>query len=405
MIKKIVFKNLLRNGVSFTAFGSVRFYDKDGEIIPSGNVISQSDTFNETENMTITSLSAYGGSASYQAINVIDTNKERTSGYYYWLTSSGDVQNLTITFKNDIKEMSKMDFVCKQGGDRGTGDFNIDVFDESDTLIQTYPITASTTVNEIQTLLTPELMPNIKFLIKDKTDNLFSIKNEESGDGEDVTFSLMVHTLQSGTIYRGSPEYLSNNNTTYPNVFVVSGTTTNVGFVSIDLGLGNEKAISKLLLKNMQPQSIWNTMYVKEFKLQANNTSGENSADWVDIYVGQTINSDFGAIDTFEFEASQTKYRYWRIFVINNWGYGGYISIAEWELIGQPTLTNIGQVNLENQILTEQLFIEQGFNDITLLNMATFNQTNIMNNEGILGNGNVFSVDIDIDMIKDVNIT
>jgi hypothetical protein len=66
---------------------------------------------------------------------------------------------------------------------------------------------------------------------------------------------------------------------------------------------------------------------------------------------------------------------------------------------------NNGLVNLATQTTSEALYLASGFNDIILLNGTTFNQTKTMVDEGIVGTGKMFSVEIDISMIKNVNIT
>jgi hypothetical protein len=60
--------------------------------------------------------------------------------------------------------------------------------------------------------------------------------------------------------------------------------------------------------------------------------------------------------------------------------------------------------NLGQQTPTSELFQEQGFDDITLLNTTTFDETKTMVNEGVVGTGNMYSVGIDCSMIKNVNI-
>lgn len=66
---------------------------------------------------------------------------------------------------------------------------------------------------------------------------------------------------------------------------------------------------------------------------------------------------------------------------------------------------NGGLVNLGTQTPTEALYLTNGFSDIALLNGTTFNQTKTMVDEGVVGTGRVFSLEIDTSMIKSVNVT
>ncbi|GCD11778.1 hypothetical protein [Clostridium tagluense] len=97
---------------------------------------------------------------------------------------------------------------------------------------------------------------------------------------------------------------------------------------------------------------------------------------------------------------------------------GGYRIDIEWYIEAVPIkryliqnetndlfTVNGGLVNLGAKITTEDLYITKGFSDVTLLNGTTFNQTKTMKDEGVIGTGKMFSVDIDTSMIKNINIT
>jgi hypothetical protein len=163
-----------------------------------------------------------------------------------------------------------------------------------------------------------------------------------------LNLSYNTHTIQSGTLYTsatyitcGSINSISDGLTNEKgNTPCINGTVANTGFISVDIG--SSKIVTYLVLKNMSNKTdsnAYNTMYVKNFKLQGSNTGGTNTDTWVDIYTGITSSANYGNIDKFSF-TNTTAYRYYRIYFIDNWGYASYKSIASMELY-TSNVTNI----------------------------------------------------------------
>lgn len=162
MIKKIVFRNLLHStGLSYTAIGGIRFYNQVGNIIPCGTITTNNTANAETTNFSITATTAYA--SNYNVVYSFDDTKSQTGNYpnSYWLAGDNtNAQTITVTFKIVVDSISKIEFVPLPDsaiGDRNVGAFYIDVYNENNNLIITYPITPITTRNTVQLLLTPEL--------------------------------------------------------------------------------------------------------------------------------------------------------------------------------------------------------------------------------------------------------
>ena len=101
--------------VSWAGSGSyselrILFYDKDGNLFESGNIISNNTSDGETENFKVT----YGGesyTSYYNPIYAVSTTSYKGIGYdssYYCFKSSSSTNGLfTIEFKT-IKPISKI---------------------------------------------------------------------------------------------------------------------------------------------------------------------------------------------------------------------------------------------------------------------------------------------------------
>lgn len=153
----------------------------------------------------------------------------------------------------------------------------------------------------------------------------------------------------------------------------------------------------------------------KEWSLKGSN----NQMDWVTLDNQGNIN-DWVLSETKTFNIDNNKaYQFYKIDITEtNYTTHEWVSIFEFKMFGIITTakylikspTNnllkigLGLENLGAQTPTQQLFIENGFDDITLLNTTTFNETKTMVDEGVVGTGKMFSIDIDTNMIKNVNI-
>jgi len=77
------------------------------------------------------------------------------------------------------------------------------------------------------------------------------------------------------------------------------------------------------------------TNYVKDFKIQGSN----DKATWTDLYTGTHAND--GLKEYYSF-ANSTAYRYYRIYISNNWPANNYAGIYEAELIGARDNNDVG---------------------------------------------------------------
>ena len=141
-IKTVKFTGLSSTAIQYTALGGIRFYDENNTVIPSGAIISNSEISAETDNFLLTATSGY---YYYHYVGyAFDTNALQTGtgpDYCYWL-STNENQTLTCEFKTPVSKISKIVFVPVPDAsqtNRGVDEqFNIELWDEFDTLIKTY---------------------------------------------------------------------------------------------------------------------------------------------------------------------------------------------------------------------------------------------------------------------------
>ena len=156
-IKTIKFTGLTSSALQYTAIGGIRFYDANNTVIPSGAIITNSTTSAETDNFLLTATNGYDA-VYYYVGSAFNTNAPQTgadTNRCYWL-SINDNQTLTCEFKTPISQIGKIEFVPlpePSYTNRGVDEqFNIELWDEFDTLIITYTITPITTNNTVQTV-------------------------------------------------------------------------------------------------------------------------------------------------------------------------------------------------------------------------------------------------------------
>ena len=154
MITKVIFNNL-SSSTSYLGIGGVRFYDRNGNLIESGDVISKGIQASETENIKV-SVNANGYSSAYYPINLIDTSLAQADKYF--LTKTKSNVSIEFTFKKIIESISKIEYVPYPANNGKVNDFTIDVYDESGTITQTYTVSTSTTRKEVKNIVTNELI-------------------------------------------------------------------------------------------------------------------------------------------------------------------------------------------------------------------------------------------------------
>ena len=154
-IKTVKFTGLSSTAMQYTALGGIRFYDESNILIPSGAIISNSEISAETDNFLLTATSGYAG-PDYYIANPFDTNALQTGTWEnqcYWL-SENENQTITCEFKTPISRINKIEFVpLPDVSLRGVDEqFNIELWDEFDALLNTLPITPITANNTVQTV-------------------------------------------------------------------------------------------------------------------------------------------------------------------------------------------------------------------------------------------------------------
>jgi hypothetical protein len=212
-IAKIVFKDLSTQVLRYTAIGGIRFYDSNNEQIDTigSEIITDTLTKFESEVLIATVTNAYSNGDNYYIGNAIRTDRPQTGQFgdkFYWL-SAYDNQTITITFKNPIPAISKIEFNPRPDSkytNRGIDqNFTIEAYDENDNLLASYNITPKyDTVNYIQTVETPELNLVAKYIFVNNSGEIFLFDSENNTLVKDdsVTYETVTknYILENGVV-------------------------------------------------------------------------------------------------------------------------------------------------------------------------------------------------------------
>ena len=151
MIKKVIVKNL-SSSLTYNGIGKINFYNNDSKLIEAGDVVINTTSLGETTNFSCTTSVEQAGC---YPLNMIQTD-ENTNNYWYTTTMS-DVA-IEITFKKFVDGLSQFTIIpCPTSVVGVTSDFIVEFYDYEDVLIQSYTITPTLMVGEIQEVLTDEL--------------------------------------------------------------------------------------------------------------------------------------------------------------------------------------------------------------------------------------------------------
>jgi len=104
------------------------------------------------------------------------------------------------------------------------------------------------------------------------------------------------------------------------NSYMQIGPTTNQ-WVSIDLG--SSESMYKVLIEGRPSAS---DRLVKNFRIEASS----NNLDWYVVYNDITVQNSNP--QEFTFNVISAAYRYWRLYMIDNWGDGSWLAITRFEL-------------------------------------------------------------------------
>lgn len=167
-IKKITITGLTNTsptGSHFTGIGAIRFYDKDGQLINSGTTISDTGLLYETDVLKVVPSSSYDN--TYRPSRAFDTTLSGT----YWI-SSNDNQTLTIDFKVDILNISKITFIPVPFTNRLIdAPVTITAYNENNEIYNSYTVNPLTTLEEVQTVLTPDFKDYVNKVLFYKNSN------------------------------------------------------------------------------------------------------------------------------------------------------------------------------------------------------------------------------------------
>jgi hypothetical protein len=226
-IAKIVFKNLSAKILSYTAIGGIRFYDQNNFLIDTigAGIVKDRLRYFESEKIIATVTNTYRNRNHYNVGNAVRTDKPQTGKFgdkFYWL-SSRDNQTITVTFKEPVSAISKIEFNPRPDStytNRGIDQpFIIEAYDENDNLIASYNVTPQyQTVNYIQTLETPELNLIVKFVLIDSDNNVYTYdyENNTLQKVSDITYDTLTkdYILENGIkspLYITKDELIDNN--------------------------------------------------------------------------------------------------------------------------------------------------------------------------------------------------
>lgn len=358
-IKKIEFTNLSATSMTYTALGGIRFYDRNGIMIQSGNIISNNEMSGETDNFKATATSTFisPGNTLYYVIHAFDTNRMQTAGINdgvnktaYWLTIY-DNQTLTLEFKVKVNNISKIEFVPipdSSYSSRGIdSNFVISVYDENNNLIKSYNVTPITTRNTIQTLYTPELKLNLNKILILSNDNKVKSLEYINNNTPIMTSNTSPYgevKASSSYSYESPPYKAFDGNIGVGRTFGWASNGTMNHWISYSYPYPVD--ISKY--------AIWSdkSYYMpKEFRFEVSN----DEVNWTVVDQRIMTLNDWKSGDWFYFYLDKSvKAKSFRLYCINNNGGRGEIRIPEMKLIGESSHL------IELPSISEQNFINYG---------------------------------------------
>lgn len=150
MIKKVIIKNL-SSSLIYNGIGRINFYDNNNRLIEAGDVVTNTTSLGKTVNFSCTTSVEQAGCYPLNIIQTNDTNN-------YWYTTTMSDVSIEITFEKYIDSLSYLTIIPMPTSVIGiTNSFEIEFYDYEDILIQSYTVTPTANIEEVQTILTNEL--------------------------------------------------------------------------------------------------------------------------------------------------------------------------------------------------------------------------------------------------------
>lgn len=150
MVKKIIIRNL-NSSLKYLALGKIKIYDNNNNTINNNECIISNDIICESENMI---CKVKGSNIGSYPINLINNSDS------YWISNTKNNVDIEIQFKQYINGISKISFIPLPSQDLSIGvtePFDIDIYDYSDNLLQTYNIIPTINKLEETIIITPEM--------------------------------------------------------------------------------------------------------------------------------------------------------------------------------------------------------------------------------------------------------
>ena len=198
----------------------ILFYDKDGNLFESGNVISNNTSYGETENFKVTFSSISYGPAYYPIYAVLTTSYKgigENADYRYFSNAEGSNGLFTIEFKT-IQPISKIK-ICTNLSPSARKGFFLDIYDiygnkesysgyDSSTTIHAYDLQVDVyNVNEVGTTETT-ISSNIREIQTAKSLNV----DYDMPDDTEIRMALSNDDRNTYKIFDGSNWIVISNN-------------------------------------------------------------------------------------------------------------------------------------------------------------------------------------------------
>ncbi|WP_434752016.1 discoidin domain-containing protein [Paenibacillus amylolyticus] len=348
---------LQKSSYQYTAFGGVRFYKSESEIVSSGTQISANPTSGETQNFLTTATVGYLSNNYYYMPFAFDVNKLQRGTYTdncYWLTdSAASVYTLTVEFKVPLSTLYKIEFVARPDGaftNRGIDKpVTVELVDENEKVLVQTIITPTSQVNTVQTLFVPAIISSKILLVSgeksfrvEKTSYTASYIPQLTSNVSSVGTASASQANSGGEVYKAFDR--SDSTSWY------SGTNTPWW---IQYAFVTPKKINRYGIKQLSSQEPY---YPKSWTFEGSN----DGVSWIVLNEVKNFSTwKAGDYDYFDFE-NETSYVIYRLSITLPY------QNARGMLISELTMhEKIEPLIIQLDRCRENEFIKYGMEDVT----------------------------------------